>query len=113
MNTELSALEQHVLSLDVTAPLPLSSNDVASVLANPSYRSSLGTPANAQHFRRSLPDGRGLHLVMAADGAAALHWDRYDPHAGPASALLHLMTDSPREAISLLAAGSAVLQRLG
>lgn len=113
MTTELSTVEARVLELDVTTPLALSPTDVDSVLANPAYRASLGTPAHAQHFRRSLPDGRGLHLVIDTDGTSGLHWDRYDPHAGPTGALMHLMTDSPREAISLLAAASAVLRRLG
>jgi len=113
VTSDLSEIEVRVLELDVTVPLALSPAQAESVLANPAYRPSLGAPAHAQHFRRSLPDGRGLHLVIGEAGMSGLHWDRFDPHAGPAGALMHLMTDSPREAISLLAAASAVLRRLG
>ena len=113
MTTDLSSIEERALALDVAAPLVLSAREVETVLANPAYHSSLGAPAHAQHFRRRLPDGRGLHLVIDADGTSGLHWDRFDPHACPEGALMHLMTDSPREAISLLAAASAVLRRLG
>lgn len=109
----LSALERHILDMPAGEHVALRRTDVDDLLAEPAYRPSLGQPAHASHFRRSLPDGRGLHLVIESDGESALHWDRYDPHGGPAAMLVHVMTESPREALSLFAAGIAVLRRLG
>jgi len=113
LSSTLSELERRVLDLDVAAPLVLTARELDALLADPAYHSSLGHPPHATHYRRSLGDGRGLHLVIDADGCAALHWDRYDPHGSPAGMLMHLLTDSPRETIALFAAGSAVLRRLG
>jgi hypothetical protein len=112
-STTLSELERRVLELDVAAPLALTARDLDALLADPAYHASLGKPPHATHYRRSLGDGRGLHLVIDAGGTAALHWDRYDPHGSPAGMLMHLLTDAPRETIALFAAGSAVLRRLG
>ena len=113
MATDLCDLEQCALALAVGESVVLSRPEVNRLLSDPAYRSSLGTPAHATHFRRTLPDGRGMHLVIAADGSAGLHWDRFDPQASPAGLVLHLLTDAPDQALSLLAVGSAVLRRLG
>ncbi|HSQ31495.1 MAG TPA: hypothetical protein VLN49_16680 [Gemmatimonadaceae bacterium] len=108
----LSELERRVLDMPAGEHLSLGHADVDELLAEPAYRPSLGQPARASHFRRTLPGGRGLHLVIES-GESALHWDRYDPHGGPAAMFAHVMTESPREAFSLFAAGIAVLRRLG
>jgi hypothetical protein len=113
MPLDLSALEQRALQLPVGEALMLTQPDVDQLLTDPAYRSSLGTPAHATHFRRPLPDGRGMHLVLSTDGSAGLHWDRFDPQASPTGLVMHLLTDAPEHALSLLAAGAAVLQRLG
>jgi hypothetical protein len=113
MDIDLSELEHQVLVLPAGEALPLTQDDMSQLLTDPAYRSSLGTPAYATHFRRPLPDGRGIHLVIATDGSAGVHWDRFDPQASPTGLLLHLLTDAPDQALSLLAAGAAVLRRLG
>lgn len=109
---EFAPAERRALSLAPGEPVLLGERELSALLADPAYHESLGQPGHARHYRRSLPDGTGLHLVMF-DDRAELHHDRYDPHAGPAALLLHLATDSPREALSLAAAGLAVLLRLG
>jgi hypothetical protein len=111
--SDFSDLEQRALERPAGTATPLTGDEVDRLLRDPAYRSSLGTPAHATHFRRPLPDGRGMHLVIVADGTAGLHWDRFDPQASPTGLLMHLLTDAPEQALSLLAAGSAVLRRLG
>ena len=113
MTADYSDIEREVLTLTAGEALSLTQSQVDRLLTDPAYRSSLGTPAHATHFRRALADGRGLHLVVTTDGVAALHWDRFDPQASPASLALHLLTDAPQPAVSLFAAGAAVLRRLG
>ncbi len=113
MPVDLSDLEQRALEHPVGEAMPLTQHEVATLLADPAYRSSLGTPAHATHFRRPLPDGRGMHLVISADGSAGLHWDRFDPQASPTGLVMHLLTEAPDHALALLAAGAAVLRRLG
>jgi hypothetical protein len=108
----LSDGERRALGQPAGRPVRLSAGEADRLLADPAYRASLGQPGSARHFRRSMPDGTGLHLVLSAEDAE-LHRDRHDPHAGPAALLLHLSADAPREALSLLAAGLAVLHRLG
>ena len=112
MTTSLSAVERAALERPAGEGVPVGGEALALLLADPAYRPSLGDPGHAAHYRRALPDGTGLHLVVAA-GRAELHRDRFDPHAGPAAMLLHLATDSPGQALSLLAAGWAALRRLG
>lgn len=53
------------------------------------YRASTGSPASAAHWRRSLPDGSCLHLVVQA-GHCRLHHDAYDPHANLLSLGMHV-----------------------
>lgn len=113
MTADYSDIEREVLTLTAGEALPMTQTQVDRLLTDPAYRSSLGTPAHATHFRRALADGRGLHLVITIEGVAALHWDRFDPQASPASLALHLLTDAPKQAVSLFAAGAAVLRRLG
>lgn len=109
----LSPVERQVMELAPGEALPLTRAQVEGLLVDPGYRSSLGHPPQARHFRRTLPDGGGLHLVIGEDGAAELHRDLHDPHAGPARFLMHLYTDAPGQTLSLLSAGWAVVRRLG
>lgn len=108
----LSPLERRAVALPAGETIPLSAEELDSLLADPAYRSSLGDPGHATHFRRSLPDGTGLHLVIV-EGRAELHRDDFDPHAGPVAMALHLATDSPRQILSTIAAGLAAFRRLG
>jgi hypothetical protein len=105
-----SAAEQDAMALPVGTHLPLAPGDVAALLANVAYHPSLGDPASATHFRRSLTDGSCMHLIIAGE-AAELHRDRYDPHGGPALLVAHLMTESPRPAASVAVALAALLRR--
>lgn len=109
---ELSPLERRALELPVGVGVPLSEEEVDILLADPAYGSSLGQPGHAIHYRRGLPDGTGLHLVIHATHAE-LHRDHFDPHASPTAMLLHLVTDSPTQALGTLSAAWAVLKRLG
>ncbi len=113
MPIDFSDLEQRALELPVGTWMTLTREQVDRLLSDPAYRSSLGTPAHSTHYRRPLPDGRGMHLVIDTDGNASLHWDRFDPQASPTGLVMHLLTDAPEQAVSLFAAGSAVLRRLG
>ncbi len=107
----MSAVERRTLEMPPGRALFLTREEAHALLADPGYRSSLGQPGHARHFRRALPDGTGLHLVLRGD-TAELHQDLHDPHGGPAALLLHLAADAPREALSLAAAVAAVLRRM-
>jgi hypothetical protein len=72
------------------------------------YRASTGSPASAAHWRRSLPDGSCLHLVVQA-GHCRLHHDTYDPHANLLSLGMHVTHEARTEAAAMAAlAWSAV-----
>jgi len=72
------------------------------------YRVSTGSPASATHWRRSLPDGSCLHLVVQARHCR-LHHDAYDPHANLLSLGMHMTHEARSEAAALVAlAWSAV-----
>lgn len=66
------------------------------------YRSSTGSPASATHWRRSLPDGSCLHLVVQA-WQRRLHHDAYDPHANLLSLSMHMTHEARSEAAALAA----------
>lgn len=108
----LTPLERRALESPVGEAIELTREELDALLADPAYRSSLGHPGHATHFRRGLSDGSGLHLVIV-DGRAELHRDAYDPHAGPGAMALHLATDSPRQILSVIAAGLSAFRRLG
>lgn len=112
MTPDVSFIERRVLDAEPGVTVPLSRAEVECLLADPAYRPSLGEPARALHWRRSLPDGGGLHLVLL-DGEGELHRDLHDPHGGPDALGRHLASESPRQALSLLAAGLALCRRLG
>jgi hypothetical protein len=106
-----SAIELQVLNSAAALAVELTAADVDVLLANPSYHPSLGDPATARHYRRSLANGGCLHLVIHHD-AASLHFDSHDPHHSPAHLVAHLMQESPAQAYSLLAAAVALLRRV-
>lgn len=107
-----TCIERRALEAEPGSSVPLSRTEVECLLADPAYRASLGEPARAQHYRKSLPGGQGLHLVIEGD-EASLHRDRHDPHAGVDALGRHLVDESPGQAASLLAAGLALFRRLG
>lgn len=112
MTDDISLLERRALALPAGESISVARAELETLLSDPAYRSSLGHPGHATHFRRSLPDGSGLHLVIV-DGRADLHRDAFDPHAGPGAMVFHLATDSPRQILSVIAAGLAAFRRLG
>lgn len=60
------------------------------------YRGSTGFPFWARHYRRPLPDGSCLHLVILGN-VATLHRDQHDPHRGGESLIKHVLLDAPVE----------------
>ena len=112
MIPDVSFIERRALEAEPGATVALSRAEADLLLADPAYRTSLGQPARALHYRKALPDGGGLHLVLL-DGRAELHRDLHDPHGGLQELGRHLAAESPREWLGVLAAGGAVLRRLG
>lgn len=112
MVPDASFIECRALEAEPGATVPLSRAEVDLLLADPAYRASLGQPAQALHYRKALPEGGGLHLVLH-DGRGELHRDVHDPHGGLYELGRHLAAESPREWLGVLAAGCAVLRRLG
>lgn len=109
---DLDPVERRALATEPGTPVALTTDGVHRLLAHPAYRESLGRPATARHYRRRLPDGSGLHLVLDAEGGA-LHRDRRDPHGGLSGLWRHLTADAGREATSLAAAAAALFLRVG
>jgi hypothetical protein len=109
-DSSYSAAEQTAMSSPAGTHVPLTPPERDVLLANVDYHPSLGDPASATHFRRSLADGSCLHLIIA--DTPSLHRDRYDPHASPALLVAHLCTESPRPAASVALAIAAVLRRM-
>ncbi len=62
------------------------------------YAPSMGFPFWAEHYRRGLPDGSSLHLVIL-NGRSTLHRDRYDAHRDLPSLIKHLAIDAPGETL--------------
>ena len=108
---EYSVIELRVIAGASGAAIPLTPAELDSLLANPAYHASLGEPARARHFRRSLRNGSCFHLVIENE-SASLHLDQHDPHAGPAHLLAHLLQESPVQAFSLFTAAAALLRRV-
>ena len=107
----LSNVERSARSADSGVHLALDARERDELLANVEYRASVGDPANASHYRRSLPDGTCLHLIIT-ESEAHLHWDRHDPHGGPALLAAHLMEESSTQALSVVVAVSGLLNRI-
>lgn len=104
------AVERRVLDHDPNSngERPVTRREADSLIASGLYRASTGSPASAEHWRRSLPDGSCLHLVVQAR-QRRLHQDAYDPHANLLSLGMHMTHEARSEAAALTAlAWSAV-----
>ena len=79
------------------------------------YEPSVGSPPWAGHYRRALPDGGCLHLVIHSD-RATVHRDRWDPHRDLISLLRHCVLEAPVETtitIGVVAVVGSLLLRSG
>jgi hypothetical protein len=106
----LRAVERRVLDHDPQSngERTIRRREADALVAGGAYRASTGSPASARHWRRSLPDGSCLHLVMQ-DGHCRLHHDGFDPHASLLSLGMHMTHEARTEAAALAAlAWSAV-----
>lgn len=57
------------------------------------HPSSLGIPLNAYHWRKTLPDGRSIHVFyFPTQPSCYVHWDIVDPGINP---IEHLRIDYP------------------
>ncbi len=104
------AVERRVLDHDANSngERSVTRREADALIAGGLYRSSTGSPASASHWRRSLPDGSCLHLVVQAR-RRRLHHDAYDPHASLFSLGMHMTHEARSEAAALAAlAWSAV-----
>lgn len=81
------------------------------LVASGRYRSSTGAPHDAVHYRRSLPDGSCLHLVLEKR-RTRLHHDAFDPHRSPLHLSMHLAHEARSEAVSYAALAWSVVRLL-
>lgn len=106
----LRASERRVLAHDRhgNGERPVSRREATALVDSGHYRASTGAPASATHWRRPLPDGGCLHLVLEPR-RCRLHHDAFDPHASLLSLTLHMTHEARAEAAALAAlAWSAV-----
>jgi len=104
------AIERRVLDhgAQSNGECSLTSRQADALIACGQYRASTGSPASAAHWRRSLPDGSCLHLVVQAR-KRRLHHDAYDPQTSLFSLGMHMTHEARYEAAALAAlAWSAV-----
>ena len=104
------AVERRVLDHDPNSngERTVTRREADTLIAGGLYRTSTGSPASAAHWRRSLPDGSCLHLVLQGP-QRRLHHDAYDPHASLLSLGMHMTHEARSEAAALAAlAWSAV-----
>jgi len=90
---------------------PVARRDAAALVASGRYRASTGSPASASHWRRSLPDGSCLHLVIEGK-RRRLHHDAFDPHANLLSLVMHMTHEARSEAAALAAVGWSTVKLL-
>ena len=81
------------------------------LIASGRYRASTGSPTSASHWRRSLPDGSCLHLVVEPR-RRRLHHDAFDPHANLLSLVMHMAHEARSEAAALAAVGWSTVKLL-
>lgn len=81
------------------------------LVASGFYRPSTGAPHGAVHYRRPLPDGSCLHLVIEGD-RRRLHHDAFNPHAGLLSFGMHLTHEARSEAVSFGALAWSIVRLL-
>lgn len=84
---------------------------VGALVATGQYRASTGSPSNASHWRRPLPDGSCLHLVVEPR-CCRLHHDAFDPHANLLSLMMHMTHEARPEAAALTALAWSVVNLL-
>lgn len=73
--------------------------------------SSLGTPLNAYHWRKTLPDGRSIHVSYFLNQPSCyVHWDAVDPAIDP---IQHLRVDYPSGYQSIVGATVIITIFLG
>jgi hypothetical protein len=96
------AIESKILSHDVhsNGEQSVTGRQVDALIRSGLYQRSSGSPVGAAHWRRSLPDGSCLHLVIERQ-RKRLHHDAFDPHASLISLGMHVTQEAPSEAVSL------------
>lgn len=80
---------------------PVTRRESEALIASGRYRPSTGSPASAAHWRRSLPDGSCLHLVIEGT-RRRLHHDAYDPRSSLFSLCMHASHEARTEAAAMV-----------
>ena len=109
----LRACERLVLEHDAASngERRISRREADALVASGLYRTSTGSPASALHWRRRLPDGSCLHLVITSQ-RCRLHHDAFDPHASALSLAMHVTHEARHEAAALVAIAWSALSVL-
>lgn len=109
----LRACERRVLAHDAASngERRISRREADALVAGGLYRASTGAPASASHWRRRLPDGSCLHLVIEPR-RSRLHHDAFDPHASLLSLAMHATHEARHEAAALVALAWSALSVL-
>lgn len=100
----LRASERRVLAHDAhsNGERAVSRREADALVAAGHYQASSGAPLVATHWRRRMPDGSCLHLVIEAQGCR-LHHDAFDPRASLLSLGLHMSHEARAEAAAFAA----------
>ncbi|MGE5339151.1 MAG: hypothetical protein ACM3PU_15085 [Gemmatimonadota bacterium] len=98
------AVERRVLhhDPDSNGERRVTKREADALIASGGYRASTGAPASARHWRRALPDGSCLHLVVQGR-MRRLHHDAYDPRANLLSLGMHMTHEARTEAAAIVA----------
>lgn len=109
----LRACERWVLAHDRASngERLISQREVTALVATGLYAASTGSPTSASHWRRALPDGSCLHLVVEAR-RRRLHHDVFDPHGNLLSLVMHMTHEARPEAAALAALAWSVVSLL-
>jgi hypothetical protein len=107
------AVERRVLDHDPhsNGERSVTKRDAEALVASGRYRRSTGSPASAEHWRRPLPDGSCLHLVLEGR-RRRLHHDAYDPHASLLSLGMHATQEARTEAAAMVALAWSAIRML-
>jgi hypothetical protein len=111
-NTYL-AIERRVLFHDdhSNGERSIHNSNAEKLISSGGYQRSTGFPVDASHWRRSLPDGSCLHLVIEAR-TQRLHHDAYDPHSSLYGLGMHMSQEARSEAVSLFALAWSTIKLL-
>ena len=90
---------------------PVTKREAETLVASGRYRRSTGSPASAEHWRRSLPDGSCLHLVVERR-RRRVHHDAHDPHASLLSLSMHAVHEARTEAAAIAAVAWSAIRLL-